>query len=312
MERYYEHLGRAERDEIYRLVQAGISRREIGRRLGRSASTVSRELNRNNEPVGYLPDTAQRNAHARRRRGTFKIDRYPKLKSALLEGLLRRWSPEQIAATCDGKTRMCHETIYRYIYRSPYAIKFSLYQFLWREKPRRRKRKSRKNRSKIKDRISIHTRSKHIENRTHYNHWEADLMLFRKQKHNLITAVERKSRYLLIVGNPDGKKAAPVATRLAAAIAPFNPKSITLDNGMEFANHKELPAKTYFCDPYSSWQKGSVENANGLIRKFLPKSYDGPITHEMLENIQNLINNRPRKILGWKSPAEMFNRCTSN
>jgi IS30 family transposase len=296
---------------LYLLVQAGISRREIGRRLGRSASTISRELKRNVDRVGYLLDTAQRNAHARRQRGNFKIDRYPELKSALLEGLFKRWSPEQIAATCDGKTRMCHETIYRYIYHSPYAIKFSLYQFLWREKPRRRKRKWRKNRSKIKDRISIHTRSKHIDNRTHYNHWEADLMLFKSRKNNLITAVERKSRYLLIAHNPDGKKAAPVATRLAEAIAPFNPKSITLDNGLEFANHKDLPAKTYFCDPYSSWQKGSVENANGLIRKFLPKEYEGPITHEMLENIQNLINNRPRKILGWKSPAEIFNRCTS-
>lgn len=137
-------------------------------------------------------------------------------------------------------------------------------------------------------------------------------MLFQQQKHNLITAVERKSRYLLIVSNPDGKKAKPVAERLAAAIRPYNPKSITLDNGLEFAKHKDLPAKTYFCDPYSSWQKGSVENANGLIRKFLPKSYDGPFTHEMLENIQHLINNRPRKILGWKTPAEIFNRCTSN
>ena len=137
-------------------------------------------------------------------------------------------------------------------------------------------------------------------------------MLFKSRKNNLITAVERKSRYLLIVNNPDGKKAAPVAEPLAAAVEPFNPKSITLDNGLEFANHKDLPAKTYFCDPYSSWQKGRGENANGLIRKFLPKSYDGPITHEMLENIQHLINNRPRKILGWKTPAEIINRCTSN
>lgn len=137
-------------------------------------------------------------------------------------------------------------------------------------------------------------------------------MLFKHQKHNLITAVERKSRYLLIVNNPDGKKAKPVSQRLAAAMTPYKPKSITLDNGLEFANHKDLPAKTYVCDPYSSWQKGSVEHANGLIRKFLPKSYDQPITQELLENIQHIINNKPRKILGWKSPAQCFNRCTSN
>ncbi|MCH2038124.1 MAG: IS30 family transposase [Rickettsiales bacterium] len=312
MERTYRHLIKSERDEIYRLLTGGISHREIARRLGRSASTISREIKRNKQPLGYLPDTAQDVASKRRRRGYFKIDRYPVLKSALLEGLAKRWSPEQIAAFCYGKMTFCHETIYRYIYHSPWAIKFDLSAFLWREKPRRTKRRWRKSRSKIKDRISIHTRSKHIENRTHYNHWEADLMLFKSRKNNLITAVERKSRYLLIVNNPDGKKAKPVAERLSDAIAPFNPKSITLDNGLEFANHKDLPAKTYFCDPYSSWQKGSVENANGLIRKFLPKSYDGPITQEMLENIQHLINNRPRKILGWKTPAEIFNRCTSN
>ena len=225
MERTYRHLIKSERDEIYRLLTGGISHREIARRLGRSASTISREIKRNKQPLGYLPDTAQDVASKRRRRGYFKIDRYPVLKSALLEGLAKRWSPEQIAAFCYGKMTFCHETIYRYIYHSPWAIKFDLSAFLWREKPRRTKRRWRKSRSKIKDRISIHTRSKHIENRTHYNHWEADLMLFKSRKNNLITAVERKSRYLLIVNNPDGKKAKPVAERLSDAIAPFNPKS---------------------------------------------------------------------------------------
>lgn len=136
-------------------------------------------------------------------------------------------------------------------------------------------------------------------------------MLFKGRKHNLITAIERKSRYLIIISNPDGKYAQPVAERLAQTLAPFAPKSITLDNGGEFAKHAQLPAKTFFCDPYSSWQKGSVENANGLIRKFLPKNYDGPINDDILLTIQNLINNRPRHILGWKTPAELFNRCTS-
>lgn len=136
-------------------------------------------------------------------------------------------------------------------------------------------------------------------------------MHFKKQKQNLITAVERKSRLLLIVNNPDGKNAANVAKRLGEAIAPYQPKSITLDNGLEFAQHQSLPSKTFFCDPYSSWQKGSVENANGIIRKFLPKSYKGKITNKMLENIQNIINNRPRKILGYQTPAQVFNRCTS-
>lgn len=137
-------------------------------------------------------------------------------------------------------------------------------------------------------------------------------MHFGKQKHNLITAVERKSRFLIIVNNPDGKTAANVASRLNNAIAPLKPKSITLDNGLEFADHSSLPAKTFFCDPYSSWQKGAVENANGIIRKWLPKSYKGPISDKMLANIQDIINNRPRRCLGFQTPAEVFNRCTSN
>ena len=136
-------------------------------------------------------------------------------------------------------------------------------------------------------------------------------MHFRKKKHNLITAIERKSRYLVIISNPDGKQAGPVATRLGEAIAPYHPKSITLDNGLEFADHQSLPSKTFFCDPYSSWQKGSIEHANSRIRKYLPKNYDGPINQTMLDNIAHIINNKPRKILGWKTPAQIFNRCTS-
>jgi IS30 family transposase len=312
MEKQYVHLSRAERDEIFRLLKGGISRREIATQLGRSPATISREIRRNQDYLGYLPDTAERKAAGRRVKGTFKIDRCPELKSALLEGLARRWSPEAIAAFCYGKTTFCHETIYRYIYHAPWAIKHGLYAFLWREKPRRTKRRCRKSRSKIQGRVSIHKRSDHINNRNHYHHWEADLMHFKKQKHNLITAIERKSRFLLIVNNPDGKGAAGVAQKLASAIAPFKPKSITLDNGLEFAQHQSLPSKTFFCDPYSSWQKGSVEHANGRIRRWLPKSYVGPITQNMLDNIANLLNNKPRKILGWKTPAQIFNRCTSN
>jgi len=312
MEKNYEQLSCAEREEIFRLLRGGISRRKIAESLGRSPSTISREIRRNSSYLGYLPDSAQRKSEERRVSGVFKIDRYPQLKSALLNGLEKRWSPEQIAATCYGKVTFCHETIYRYIYHAPWAVKFELHQFLWREKPRRSKRKYRKSRSKIQNRISIHKRNENINNRKHFHHWEADLVHFGKEKQNLITAIERKSRFLLIVNNPDGKNAANVAQRLGKRIAPFKPKSITLDNGLEFAQHTELPAKTYFCDPYSSWQKGSVENANGLIRKFLPKSFRAEITDKMLENIQNIINNKPRKILNWKTPQEVFNRCTSN
>jgi transposase, IS30 family len=311
MEKQYVHLSRAERDEIFRLLKGGISQRAIAKQLGRSPATVSREIKRNGSTVHYLPDTAQALAHKRRRRGTFKIDTYPELRLALLKGLQARWSPEQIAASCHGKTTVCHETIYRYIYHSPFSLKLGLYELLCREKPRRTKRRYRKSRSKIPNRTSIHQRPTTINNRNRYHHWEADLMHFGKQKHSLITAIERKSRFVLIINNPDGKAAKGVAQKLAEAIAPYAPKSITLDNGLEFAQHQTLPSKTFFCDPYSSWQKGSIENANGIIRRFLPKSYKGHISNKLLESIQNTINNTPRKILGWKTPAQLFNRCTS-
>lgn len=312
MERRYRHLCRAERDEIFLLLKAGRSRREIAQLLGRSPSTISREINRNQSSLGcYLPDTAQHQAASRRYQGYFKIDRFPELRLALLKGLAKRWSPEQIAATCYGETTVCHETIYRYIYQSPFALKLGLYQLLCRGKPRRRKWRYRKSKSRIPNRISIHKRSKHIDNRTHYHHWEADMIHFGKQQQAVITATERKSRYTLLINAPEGKKTKSVIRRLSEALAPYGPKSITLDNGTEFTNHQDLPAKTFFCDPYSSWQKGSVENANGIVRRFLPKSYQGEITDNMLENIQNTINHMPRKILGFKSAAQEFNRCTS-
>ena len=311
MDIHYRHLCRAERDEIYRLLKGGISQREIGRRLGRSAATISREIRRNKNYLGYLPDTAERLASNRRLQGYFKIDKHPELRLALLAGLQKRWSPEQIAAFCYGNVTVCAETIYRYIYRSEFALKLGLYELLCRGKPRRRKRRAGKNNSRIPNRTSIHKRSKHIENRTHYHHWEADMVHFGKQKQAIITATERKSRFTLIINAPDGKKTESVIRRLSEAIAPFHPKSITLDNGSEFTNHQDLPCKTFFCDPYSSWQKGSVENANGIIRRFLPKSYPGEINDNMLANIQNTINNTPRKILNWKTPAQILKRCTS-
>ena len=311
MDIHYRHLCRAERDEIYRLLKGGISRREIARRLGRNASTISREINRNQNHLGYLPDTAERAAVGRRYQGYFKMDKHPELRLALLKGLAKRWSPEQIAATCYGQATVCTETIYRYIYRSEFALKLGLYELLCRGRPRRRKRRVGKYKSRIPNRTSIHKRSKHIENRTHYNHWEADMVHFGKQKQAIITATERKSRFTLIINAPEGKKTQSVIRRLSEAIAPFNPKSITLDNGGEFTNHQDLPCKTFFCDPYSSWQKGSVENANGIIRRFLPKSYRGELSDKTLENIQNNINNMPRKILNYQSAQQLLNRCTS-
>jgi IS30 family transposase len=312
----YEHLSESERYELYRLHQKNLSLREIGRSLGRSASTVSRELRRNVTYVGYLPRDAQEMARKRCYKAPKKLDKHPELRVKLLEGLRKRWSPEQIAgrlAMEKHEHTVSHETIYAYIHDSPFGRKHQLAGLLCRNKPRRTKRKARKTQGKIPDRVSIHARLEEINSRKTFGHWEGDLVHFGREKNNLITAVERKSRLLMIVNNPHGKEADKVASQLKDKLDPLKPASLTLDNGLEFAKHADILKTTFFCDPYSSWQKGSVENANGIIRRFLPKKYRGTVTNSMVETIQNIINNTPRKILDFKTPIEVFfNRCTSS
>jgi IS30 family transposase len=315
----YEQLSRSERDQIFLLHAEGISEREIGRRLERHHSTINKELRRNRSEAGYLPDTAHRKARKRCYRGRFKIDRHPLLKSALLDGLALGWSPEQIAGRLgfgNETPNICPETIYRYLYHSPFARKRQLTDFLCRAQPRRRPRKGRKRRkSNIPNRISIHERPENIMQRLESDHWEADLMLFSNTKASLSTAIERQSRYAILRLNPEGKRSKPVVKRLKKALKPHRPKSVTLDNGMEFAAHEnihKIGTQTYFCDPYSSWQKGSVENLNGILRRHLPRNLPPEkLTQNMLDKLQNLINNTPRKILGFKTPAEIFN-CRSS
>lgn len=312
--RHYTQLSECERYELYRLHQAKCSIRKIGEALNRSASTISRELRRNRIYLGYLPRDACDYARNKRYKPMKKLDKYPELRVKIVAGLRQGWSPEQIMGRLRAEkveVTVCHETVYRYLYASPWAMKYDLTQFLCRHKPRRTKQKSRKTRGQIPNRVSIHDRPQEINSRETFGHWETDLVHFGKEKQNLITACERKSRFVLIINNPHGKKADMVANQLKNKITPFNPASITFDNGLEFAKHTDIVQTTFFCDPYCSWQKGSVENANGIIRRFLPKNYRGEITDSMVENIQNIINNTPRKMLGFKTPNEVFfNRCT--
>lgn len=252
----YEHLNERERYELYRLRKENLSIRMIASTLGRSASTISRELRRNAVYVGYLPADACKLARERRHTSERKLDKHPSLRVKLLEGLRQRWSPEQIAgrlAMEKPELTLCHETIYSYLHDSSFGRKHRLAGLLCRNKPRRTKHKARKTRGKIPNRVSIHARPEDINSRKTFGHWEGDLVHFGKEKHNLITAIERKSRLLLIVNNQDGKQADRVADQLKTKLAPFNPASLTLDNGLEFAKHADILPNTFFCDPYSSW-----------------------------------------------------------
>ena len=320
MKRTYKHLSIEERCELKRLHADGRAFAEIGRHLGRSSSTIIRELRRNKSKSGdYKPSVAERRALGRRHQGHYKLDREKEVKCYVLEKLGQGWSPHAIAGRfCyeEKPARVCGETIYEYIYHSPFGIKHELYLLLARNKPRRTPKRSRKCRLKIRDRISIHLRPEAINQRQAAGHLEADLVLFgRNSKQNLITLIDRKTRLLTIIHNLDGKKATNVMQKIEEKLSNTSVKSVTFDNGLEFAKHTQLRLKgidTFFCDPYSSWQKGSIENANGIIRRFFPRSCDPNLINDnSVEYVQNIINNIPRKILGFQTPAEFANRCTS-
>jgi transposase, IS30 family len=308
----YGHLTEQERCAIFRLHAGGISRGEIARQLGRHRSTIGRELRRNALASGYQPVAAQRLASARRWRGT-KIERSSRLRAIVDDQLIAMGrSPEQIAGRLEreqGKPAISHESIYRYIY-SPLGRRQKLHRTLCRAKARRGRRpRQGERRPLIPFRVSIHDRPKSVTQRRRFGHWEGDLMAFRSPARPLVVCVERKSR-LLLARRQAGKTAKTTKhslKRLLGRLAPKARRSLTIDNGGEFARHHQLGCKTYFCDPHSPWQKGAVENAIGRLRRDLPRSTD--LSHYSQLDLDDLIalyNDTPRKCLGYRTPLESF------
>ncbi len=319
MGRCYGQLSLEERCEIARLRAEGASDRKIAATLGRSPSTISREIERNSgRDIGYKPVFADDKTAARRWSGS-KLDRDDALREQVLGLLARSWSPEQIAGRLKheaGATIVSHETIYRFIdaqIRRTNDSKWSRYLPRGRARRGRRRKKQTSSTRTFRDRVSIDKRPLSIATRRSRGHWEADLMAFSKYNQNILVAHERRSRLLVIARQPS-KRAASVAARLIRWFAPLPPalrRSITFDNGTEFAEHwrlnKRLAAKTYFCDPHSPWQKGGVENAIGRMRRHLPRKSDlAHLTDAQLRAAAARYNNTPRKCLGWKTPAEAF------
>jgi transposase, IS30 family len=319
---HYGQLSLDERCEIARLQAGGTSLRKIAKALGRSASTLSRELNRNTDrDVGYKPAKAQSKADQRCWRGA-RLDRDPKLRQQVLAGLAQGWSPEQVAgrltARAGRRCRISHESIYRFIYaQMRRSGDRDWRRYLPRAKARRgrRGRKGGSSAKTFKDRVPIAKRPMSAASRHSPGHWEADLMAFSKYGQNILVAHERKTRILLLARQPS-KHAAPVARRLGQWLAPLPPhmrRTMTFDNGTEFALHHTLNAdlkvKTYFCDPHSPWQKGGVENAIGRMRRPLPRKTDlASLSSRSLETAVARYNNTPRKCLGWNTPTEAFSR----
>ena len=310
----YVHLSQHERMQIYELSRDGLSQTEIGRQLGRSKATVSRELRRNAAAVGYLPDTAQRRYHARRQRCRRRLrlaDRY--LCREVVQHLTQGWSPEQIAGRLGlehGATVISHETIYRFIYESPLGRQEKLYQYLRRGRQRRRLRLGRRVRtSPIARREFIDARPAAANQRAEIGHWESDSLLFHQgQVANVL--VDRRSRFTLLTRLP-GKTAADTRRIMLWRLGALTCRSITADNGSENADHllisSALRAPFFFCRPYHAWEKGSVENANSLIRRYLPRETDlDRLQPGDLDAIAAELNHRPRKCLSFLTPSEVF------
>lgn len=324
MGQHYSQLSLRERMTVDLLHREGLSVRSIAARLDRSASTISRELKRNAKTTKQWsgPYDGER-AHglaARRRRwdARFKLARQPDLAAYVKRCLAMGLSPEQIAGRLaheQADTIISHESIYRFIYHRARLPDPSWYRLLPRAKHRRGYfAGSGGSLSKlIKQRISISERPAEVAERQAVGHWEADLMLFGKRNRALLIVHERLSRYTVVQRISD-KTADGVAQKLVAFFAAL-PKplraSVTFDNGGEFARHhrlgEHLSLPTYFCDPHKPWQKGGVENAIGRMRRYLPSTTDlEAIPTDGVDIVMRQYNDSPRKILGYRTPAEVF------
>jgi IS30 family transposase len=323
--RTYRHLDLDQRRTLFRLVEARTPVGEIAARLGRHPSTVYRELGRNRFRdgdrgfCGYFPLTAQDLARRRRqRRRKLAID--GELRAHVVGRLNDGWSPQQIAGRLkreptDGGAAVCHETIYRHVY-GPEGRREDLYRCLPKARRRRGRRYGRRPRSaSIPRERWIENRPAEVESRESFGHWEGDLLIFRKEagKANVTSLVERKSRFTFLLPNQD-KRSAAVVAGIADALRglPENARlTVTFDRGSEFASYaaldRELAVKAYFCDPHSPWQKGAVENANGRVRRFLPReAAPGTLAPTPLRRLADRLNDTPRRCLGYRTPREVF------
>ena len=315
MGKHYGQFDLDERIELSRHHDAGKAPNEIADIMGRHHTTIRRELKRNSLPKGgYKPASADRIALSRRRRLS-KIERLSPLRDHVCDHLAMGWSPEQIAGRLrleGSQHRVSQESIYRYIYR-PKVRPQKLHRYLARAKATRGRRYFKRRRDPIPGRRSIHERDQAVDNRSLFGHWEGDLMQFRTQRGNVLTLVERKTGLTLASGLPS-KTAEATAAKLTALLAVLPEaarRSITFDNGSEFAQHQKLERGlgllTFFCDPHSPWQRGSIENANGLLRRDLPRKTE--LSDYSEQDIQDIVwanNTIPRKRLGYLTPAEAF------
>lgn len=311
---HYSHISPKERIEIYRYLLQGLSISAIAEKVGFHRATVYRELTRNSCKHGYRSDWASQQALARRSK-VAKLDQNSDLATYVTEKLQEGWSPEQIAGRLkqEGSDSISHESIYAWIYSLP-TRSLKLYQLLRKKRrfrfPRIRRKRHQKS---LEEKIFIKERDETINQRQTEGHWEGDLILFKGCKMNLFTLRERKTRFIAAIKNSSRQAAGTANTliRYMKEKLPHTLKTLTLDNDTAFALHAtiatSLGGKIYFCEPYKSYQKGAIENANRLLRTKFPRDaniYD--LSQSLIDSMVDSLNDRPMKCLGFKTPKEEF------
>ncbi len=311
----YNHLDRSERDQIADMKAQGLGITAIARAIGRHPSTLSRELKRNAHADGtYRPVFAEGSYRFRRQRSAIlEID--ASLRRFVVDRLAEGWTPEQIAGWLSrgierGLRAISTETIYAFIFRGAQKAE-RLWRYLARCKASRGRR-ARRSKDKIAGKTHISERSNAANARAEAGHWEGDLVICKRNR-PLLVLHERKTR-LTIMTRLASKSAVETVSTITGILAKLDPqmrRSMTFDNGGEFARHSllkdALKMATYFCDAYASWQKGGIENANGRIRRWLPRQTDlDALDEEDIQDVAMTLNLTPRKCLGYRSPAEAF------
>lgn len=312
----YTHLTRKERYRIYALLDMGKTEDQIAEKIQRHRSTIYRETSRNLEEEEYYPIVAQQKAEARRRGiRSCKLQRDAALYDYVVRHLRMGWSPEQISGRMrlEGKGYyICPESIYRYIYREKNK---GLYRYLHYKKPRRRMRHDRNPRACRYGNIRLITnRPKEVEGREKFGHWEGDSIVFNtNRKKSVVTLIERKSRAVSIIKN-ENIHSEVVMEGIKNTFMHMPKKAFltaTFDQGSEFADYRKIEGATgcrvFYCEVRSPWQRGSNENMNGRLRRYLPLYTDiESVRQKQLDKLAEKINNTPRKCLGFRTPREIY------
>jgi transposase, IS30 family len=323
----YRRLTADEREEISRGLAQGQTLREIARSLGRQPSSISREVRRNRGKKGYRAWSAShraRRAAASRRGGKRRLVRNQHLWNYVVAKLTKRWSPEEIVKRmqeeypADTTMRISPEAIYQYIYVLPRGeLKQTLIAALRQERKHRRPRKvvgTTETRGKLSHMLSIEERPASVADRTIPGHWEGDILLGKHKRSALGTLVERTTRKTILV--PLLSREAEIVREAYAqelcALPRELTKTLTYDQGKEMSGHLQFTIDTgiqvYFAHPGSPWERGTNENTNGLVRQYFPKGTDfSLVSRQEIKRVERELNDRPRKVLDWKKPDEVFN-----